>query len=43
MLVEDWQTDLKKITMRIGWDDPQTNKPQTLEKHIFLHRDHGEE
>ena len=43
MVMEDWQPDLKKITMRIVWDDPQTNKAKTFEKHLFLHRDHGEE
>jgi quinol-cytochrome oxidoreductase complex cytochrome b subunit len=43
MVVEDWQTDLKKITMRINWNDPKTNKAQEYEKHIYLHREHGGE
>jgi hypothetical protein len=44
MLVEDWQKDLRKITMRIGYDDPQNAENRlTYERHVFLHRDHGGE
>jgi len=43
MLIEDWQVDLKKITMRINYDDPVSGKLKTYERHIFLHRHHGAE
>jgi quinol-cytochrome oxidoreductase complex cytochrome b subunit len=44
MLVEDWQLDLRKITMRIAYDDPQNAQNRlTYERHIFLHRNHGGE
>jgi hypothetical protein len=39
MLIEDWQTNLKQITMRITWDDVDTGNPKTYEKVIFLHHD----
>jgi hypothetical protein len=44
MLIEDWQQDLRKITMRIGYDDPNdaTNRIN-YERHIYLHRDRGGE
>jgi hypothetical protein len=43
LLIEDWQENLRKITLRIVWDDVTTSKSKTYEKHIFLHRDHGAE
>jgi hypothetical protein len=43
MVVEDWQTDLKKITMHIGWNDAVNQSEKSYERHIFLHRHHGEE
>jgi hypothetical protein len=43
MLIEDWQQDLRKITLRIVWDDVTTGQSKTYERHIFLHRDHGAE
>ena len=39
MVIEDWQQDLKKVTMRINWSDVTSGKPQTYERHVFLHRD----
>jgi hypothetical protein len=39
MLIEDWQQDLKKVTMRILWDDPVSGDRKTYEKHYFLHAD----
>jgi quinol-cytochrome oxidoreductase complex cytochrome b subunit len=39
MVVENWQEDLKKITMRITWDDPETGEPKTYERHIYIHHD----
>jgi ubiquinol-cytochrome c reductase cytochrome b subunit len=42
IIIEDWQQDLKKITMRIVWTESDgTNK--TYEHHIFLHRERGSE
>jgi hypothetical protein len=43
MLVEDWQTDLRKVTLRIVWDDVTTGQSKTYERHVFLHRDNGAE
>jgi len=42
IVIEDWQQDLKKITMRIIWTDPgETAK--TYERQVFLHRNRGNE
>ena len=41
MVIEDWQKDLKKVTMRITWTE--NNKPQSYDHALFLHRDRGEE
>jgi ubiquinol-cytochrome c reductase cytochrome b subunit len=38
IVIENWQADLKKITMRITWDDPETGERKTYERHIFIHR-----
>jgi quinol-cytochrome oxidoreductase complex cytochrome b subunit len=38
LVVEDWQEDLKKVTMRITWDDPETGERRTYEKHIYVHK-----
>jgi hypothetical protein len=43
MVVEDWQTDLKKITMRVDWTDVVNQSDKSYERHVFLHRHHGEE
>jgi hypothetical protein len=43
MLVEDWQKDLRKVTMRIVWDDVTSGQSKTYERHVFLHREHGAE
>jgi quinol-cytochrome oxidoreductase complex cytochrome b subunit len=43
MLIEDWQTDLRKITLRIVWDDVTTGQSKTYERHVFMHREHGAE
>ena len=43
LLIEDWQQDLRKVTLRIVWDDVTTGQSKTYERHIFLHRDHGAE
>jgi hypothetical protein len=39
MVIEDWQTDLKKITLRINWNDVETGGAKSYEKHLFLHRE----
>ncbi len=39
LVVENWQEDLKKVTMRITWDDPETSERKTYERHIYVHRD----
>jgi quinol-cytochrome oxidoreductase complex cytochrome b subunit len=42
IVIEDWQMDLKKITMRIIWTEAD-GKTKTYERHIFLHRERGGE
>lgn len=45
IVIEDWQKDLKKVTMRITWDNLDTEDPDdrvTYERHIYLHRNTGE-
>jgi ubiquinol-cytochrome c reductase cytochrome b subunit len=37
MLVENWQQDLKKVTMRIVWSDADQRK--TYEQHVYIHKD----
>jgi quinol-cytochrome oxidoreductase complex cytochrome b subunit len=39
MVIDDWQQDLKKVTMRINWSDVTSGKQQTYERHVFLHRE----
>ena len=39
MVIDDWQEGLKKVTLRINWDDAVTGKPQIYEKNYFLHRE----
>jgi hypothetical protein len=39
MVIEDWQENLKKVTLRINWDDATTGKAQTYEKHYYLHEE----
>jgi ubiquinol-cytochrome c reductase cytochrome b subunit len=39
MVIEDWQSDLRKVTPRIVWTDPESEEQKTYEKHIFLHRE----
>jgi quinol-cytochrome oxidoreductase complex cytochrome b subunit len=42
MVIEDWQQNLKKITMRILWTEPTGDK-KSYERHIFLHKERGSE
>jgi quinol-cytochrome oxidoreductase complex cytochrome b subunit len=43
MVIEDWQADLKKVTMRILWDDPESGEGKEYFKHVYLHRNRGSE
>jgi ubiquinol-cytochrome c reductase cytochrome b subunit len=43
MIIEEWQTDLKKVTLRILWDDVETGQRQSYEHVYFLHRDRPRE
>jgi quinol-cytochrome oxidoreductase complex cytochrome b subunit len=42
MVIEDWQENLKKITMRILWTEAN-GETKTYERHIFLHGERGSE
>lgn len=37
MIVEDWQADLKRTTLRITWQD-EKGRPESWETSIFIHR-----
>lgn len=37
MIIENWQTDLKKVTFRIGWTDPD-GTPGIFSQTAYLHR-----
>jgi quinol-cytochrome oxidoreductase complex cytochrome b subunit len=39
MVVENWQENLKKVTMRITWDDPESGDRNTYERHVYVHHD----
>jgi ubiquinol-cytochrome c reductase cytochrome b subunit len=39
MIIEDWQHNLKKVTPRITWQDPESNQERIYERHIYLHHD----
>ena len=38
MIVEDWQTDLKKVTLRVVWTNPD-GSPHEFSQSVYLHRD----
>ena len=40
IVIENWQEDLKKVTLRITWDDPDSGDKRTYERHIYIHRNH---
>lgn len=41
MVVEDWQTDLKKVTLRVVWAEPD-GTPHAYSQSAYLHRErHG--
>lgn len=40
MVIEDWQQDtLRKVTLRIVWDDPKDGQQKTYQHDYYLHRD----
>ena len=39
IVIEDWQEGLKKLTMRILWDNVTSGQTDTFEKIIYVHRD----
>jgi hypothetical protein len=39
MIVEDWQVDLKRVTLRILWTDSANGKRNTYERIVHLHRE----
>jgi quinol-cytochrome oxidoreductase complex cytochrome b subunit len=39
MMVEDWQADLKRVTLRIGWEMPDDNRRMSFERMVHLHRE----
>jgi quinol-cytochrome oxidoreductase complex cytochrome b subunit len=43
MIIEDWQENLRKVTLRIIWKPDTAPEPLEYEQHIFLHRDRGHE
>src|SRR3972149_5434099 len=43
MINEDWQENLKKVTLRLVWDDKDTGETKTYFRHIYIHRDRGRE
>ncbi|MCU0489627.1 MAG: cytochrome bc complex cytochrome b subunit [Anaerolineales bacterium] len=42
MVIEDWQQDLKKVTLRITWVDAE-NKNKEYSREAFIHADRGSE
>lgn len=38
IVIEDWQSNLSKVTPRIVWTDGESGDRKTYERHIFLHR-----
>ena len=44
MIIEDWQTDLKKVTLRVVWTDGQTGKASEFNQVQYLHHfsDYGQ-
>ena len=41
IVIEDWQSDLRKVTPRIVWADGEGGDRKSYELHIFLHRHHN--
>jgi hypothetical protein len=43
LVIENWQAELKKVTMRILWDDPESGEGKDYFKNIYVHLNHGSE
>jgi quinol-cytochrome oxidoreductase complex cytochrome b subunit len=41
LVVEEWQRDLKRVTLRILWSGDLQAERKTFEREIFLHRNRG--
>ncbi len=41
MIIEDWQENLRKVTLRILWTPANATEPLSYENHVFLHKDHN--
>jgi ubiquinol-cytochrome c reductase cytochrome b subunit len=39
IVIDDWQTDLKKITLRVVWRETETGEPGEFSQVVYLHRD----
>lgn len=39
MVIEDWQTGLKKVTLRVLWDAPDVEEGRESSQSIYLHRE----
>jgi hypothetical protein len=39
MVIQDWQPELRKVTLRITWDDVDTGETKSYERDIYLHHD----
>jgi hypothetical protein len=39
MVVEDWQKDLKRVTLRMSWEDPAFPTRKNFERIVHLHRE----
>lgn len=38
LIIQEWQQDLKRVTLRIGWTDPEGDERRMYEREIYLHR-----
>jgi hypothetical protein len=38
LIVQEWQQDLKRVTLRIGWADLQGGERRMYERDYYLHR-----
>lgn len=39
LVIQEWQVDLKKVTMRILWTDLESGVSKTFEHNYYLHKD----
>jgi quinol-cytochrome oxidoreductase complex cytochrome b subunit len=42
LIVEDWQVDLRRVTLRIVWTEAKTGQRNSQERVVHLHRNRGE-